>query len=112
MNESDDTVRTDEQSREDALVAMVDAGVVRGFKTGTLSDIVPETPLVVVRVARDCLAGSPEEVVATALGLRDRLLAMPEPVRGRTILSFDGWANDPHKPGVRGSRRSGALCHV
>jgi hypothetical protein len=96
MTNDDDTICTDKQSHEDVLLAMLDAGALPGIGRASMEDVasLPGSALVIARVSHDCFEGTPEEMVAYALSLRERLLAMPEQGRGRTILSFDGWAND------------------
>jgi hypothetical protein len=96
MRDEDDTVRTDKQAHEDALLAMLEAGAVPGFAMGSIEDVEDaRSPLVIARVSRDCFDGGAEVLVASALAMRDRLLSMPEQGRGATVLAFDGWASDP-----------------
>lgn len=99
MTNDDDTIATDAQSREDVLLAMLDAGAFDslGLSRGTVEDVSRfDSPLVVARVARDCFEAGLDEVVASAIVLRGRFLEdLPESGRGRVVLAFDGWAGDP-----------------
>ena len=97
MTDNDDTVARDPQSREDVLLAMLEAGALPGIGLGSPSDVADlgSQGLVIARVSRNCFEGGPEDVAICALAFRERLLDLPEPGRGRTILSFDGWAGDP-----------------
>lgn len=100
MTETDDTLRTDLQSKEDTIVALIESGSVPGIKVakhdGDVAEINPEA-LVIARISKSCFQHDINHVVECALSFRDRLLDLPREGRGRCVLSFDGWAND-HRP--------------
>lgn len=99
----DDIVATGPQAQEDTAAAMMEAGLMPGFAFRPLeteADVEalhaecrtagPDT-LYICRVSR----ASAEKGLLAGAGYGLLLAGLPENVRGRVALSFDGWAEDP-----------------
>jgi len=100
----DDTVRQGKQAREDTLLAMLEAGLLEGqehYGLENQADIEAmyslmaekKADLYIYKVPRDIAErGRVAGIVAAAT-----ISGIPEAARGKVIITFDGWADDPRE---------------
>ena len=93
MKQTDDTIRTGKQAHEDVLVAMSEAGAIPGIKPGPLTSLRPGD-IAVVRVPKHTALGGGVAGARFAIYL---LQDTPPDALGRTLVAFDGWADDPRE---------------
>lgn len=100
-----DTLRPGKQAREDTLLALIEAGAMRGFVHAPFSSAddlerlygrirsMPARSLYVFRVPRKLAEQGLEGGAMSSLVIA----GMPENVLGHVMLSFDGYADDPRE---------------
>lgn len=100
-----DELRTDKQAREDTFAALLEAGALRGMYHRPLESVADVDKLYdefrssgrgtlsVLRVPREVA----ERGLISGASCGLLLAGMPENMKNATMLSFDGWADDPRE---------------
>ena len=96
MHPDDDTIRTNAQAREDAAMAMLEAGQLPGLEWhgDNVLEAVGTGRLLVHRVQHHQAMGGGVQGALTALWLMRHI---PPEAHGQLMLTFDGWADDPRE---------------